>query len=74
MSNSKIIRCEICGRIIENAKQDKDGTIYGIGCNNPFPLRYRVCCDSCSSSIISPLRNTISYIRAVVENEQAKDK
>lgn len=69
MSNKKVIRCEICERVIENAKQDEDGTIYGIGCNNPFPLRYRVCCDDCNNMIVRPLRNTISYVRNIVEND-----
>lgn len=69
MLNSKDIRCGICERVIENANQDKNGTIYGIGCNNPFPLRYRVCCDDCNNMIVKPLRNTISYVRNIVEND-----
>lgn len=69
MSQIKDISCGICNRIIGNAELGKDGTIRGIGCNNPFPIRYRVCCDSCNNDIVIPLREKISNVRNIVEND-----
>ena len=59
MATKKIIKCSICGRVLENAKQDEDGFVYGIGCNNPYPLAFNVCCDICDENIVLPARRSI---------------
>lgn len=69
MAKKKVIRCGICGRVIENAKQDKDGFVYGFGCNNPYPLAYNVCCDICDEHIVIPTR-----VALLEEMRQAKEE
>ncbi len=70
MSRKKVIRCEICGRVIKGAKQDKDGLFYGIGCNNPDPLKYKVCCDVCDEYVVIPARVNEAYAINLAEIEK----
>lgn len=76
MSNKKVFRCEICGRVLEHAKQDDDGIIYGVGCNNPDPLKYKVCCDVCVEYAVIPARINEAYVISLAEKERklAKNK
>ncbi len=72
IEETKKITCEICGKILENAKQDEDGYICGIGCNNPAPLNYIVCCDECNKVIVMPIREVIAEARHIVKEKKDK--
>lgn len=67
LGRTKKITCEVCGRILENAKQDEEGVIYGTGCNNPDPLYYTVCCDECNKNLVIPIREAIVEAKHIVE-------
>ena len=75
MKGNKII-CDICGKVIEEAIETEiaeNGRIYGIGCNNPDPLNYTVCCNECNAGIVMPIRNAISSARQLIEYD-SKEK